>query len=175
MMTRGILGWIAAVALATGIANAAPIVTNGLAGALIAQGGGAGSFSSIRALSAIVGSNAVQDELSRITARRGAQAAGRFVDIFDYAMADAWHRAGSENVSIPDGGLRGAQLGDALAAAGNASGAFAAQRFFAHILTAPLWKSVTTDIDTRYGPGAAARFTNETSMLFGDLFTNRAR
>src|SRR5690348_16379235 len=61
--------------------------------AFIKAGGGAGSFSTVRAFSSMIGDTVLQSELAKLRTRFGARATDRFVHVFDFAMSDAWKRA----------------------------------------------------------------------------------
>jgi len=164
--------WIATVAIALiGIAPAvaAPVQGNGLAGALIAAGGGAGSYSTVRALTSIIGDEAAQTELTTIRTRAGNDAGDRFVHEFDYAISDAWTRAGQDNVTFPDSAQRGRELGKALYLAGMQSGGFSGQAWLAGLLTPRVWNDVSHDLDAKYGAGSSSAFAAGVGALFADL------
>ncbi len=128
--------------LASASTAAATISSSGVGGALIAAGGGPGSFSTVRAFGSIVGSDATQSELTAIRNRSTTKARDRFIRTFDFAVADAWERAGQENVSIPDSAQRGRELGRALFEAGLQGGAFSGDAFFATLFTPKVWADV---------------------------------
>src|SRR5579863_2515323 len=67
----------------------------------IQAGGGPGSFSIIRAWDNMIGAGALQVDLTKLTSVYGRHATSQFVRIFDFAMADAWDRAGMDNVDMP--------------------------------------------------------------------------
>jgi len=160
---------LALTALVAGQASAAPIPASGLTGAFIASGGGAGSFSTVRALTAMIGDAAVQAEMATIQSRSTATARDQFVHVFDFAMSDAWARAGRDNVTVPDSSERGLVLAKALYAAGMQGGAFSSDAFFNALLTAKVWADVKYDIDAKYGPGSGTSFSDNVAALFTDL------
>ena len=96
-----------------GIMFAVTMYTSGLTGALYAAGGGAGEYSTVRALNTMLGEANVQSEMQHLEDQYGDTSS--FVQLFDFAMNDAWTKAGKANVSVrTDSNLTGDRLADAL-------------------------------------------------------------
>jgi hypothetical protein len=150
-------------------AIAATQSASSLAGAFINAGGGPGSFSTVRAFDAMIGDTALQAELSTIKSRSTTQARDQFVRVFDFAMSDAWQRAGQDNVSVPDSTQSGLDLAKALYNAGMQGGAFSGEAFFNTLFTARVWTDVSHDIDAKFGAGTSATFAGNVGAMFTDL------
>jgi hypothetical protein len=148
---------------------AAIVNASGLAGALIASGGGAGSYSTIRAFTSMIGAEAVQNELSTIRERSTPMTRDTFVHEFDFAISDAWIRAGRDDVKIPDSGQRGLPLAKALYAYGLQGGAFSGKAFLNSLFTVRVWSAVARDVNAKFGPGASATFEGNVGAMFSDL------
>lgn len=120
---------------------------------LIKAGGGAGSFSMVRAWDNMIGPVALQEDLTQLTTLYGQTATDGFVNIFNFAIADAWEHAGLDNLSMPEATANGGrQLALAVLQAGKApDGRFWTGHLLGHVLSPPVYSQVTSDIDARYG------------------------
>jgi hypothetical protein len=149
-------------------AHASPPRTSGLTGALYAAGGGAGpSFSTIRALNSMLGEAAVQAEMQHLQEEYGDT--GPFISLFDYAMTDAWIRAGKANVSITtQHDLSGQQLANELISAGTKQHSFTVQRLFGALFPPQVAAEVLIDVDVKYGADASTSFQKLTNSFFTD-------
>ncbi len=139
--------------------------TTGLTGAFYAAGGGAGSFSTVRALNSMFGAPTVQDELQRLRDQFGDT--GAFVAMFDFAMDDAWQKAGKADVAVskaPD--LAGPQLATALVSAGTQRHVFTVERLFASLFPPEIAGDVLLDLDVKYGADASKNFKAMTNSFF---------
>jgi hypothetical protein len=138
---------------------------------LYAAGGGAGSFSTVRALTSIVGDDTLQSELVKLRGQYGAQAVDQFVRVSDFAINDAWKIAGADNVKIPTAGtLTGKDLGSALVQAGtDTSNTFWTGLLLDKALTHKVNMQVMTDIDTKYGEPVDASYHKIANQLFYDF------
>ena len=181
-MTRRII-WVAAlVALCSIFLRAAPSAARGtvvpppqlaVTSAIIALGGGAGegSFSSVRALSQMIGSDSLQSELATLRTKFGSDPVDRFVHIFDYAFIDGWQRAGQANLKIP---APSPDTGTALAldmvrAGSGPSGGFQMTAMMDALWSARVHQQIHSDIVSKYGTDAAADFVRVGNQLFSDL------
>jgi hypothetical protein len=135
---------------------------------LIEAGGGAGSFSVVRAWETMIGPGAVQDDLTELARGYGQPDADQFVRIFNFAIADAWTHFGADDVNVPgQTGSTGPSLAVAMVRAGTApDGAFWTGYMLGHILTPRVYRQVTADIDARYGSDADARFHRMSNQFF---------
>jgi len=145
--------------------NAPPVV-----GDFISAGGGAGSFSTVRAFTKMVGDTAFQAALQEQRDKYGADNTDRFVQVFDYAMADGWKRAGQADVAIPsDTSLDGQQLVNALIELGSNKGKFDSGTLFNNMFTQKVSAQIAGDIAKKFGNDAMISFYKIADGLFGSL------
>jgi hypothetical protein len=126
----------------------------------IKAGGGAGSFSMVRAWDNMIGPSALEEDLTGLTSRYGQAATDQFVSIFNFAIADAWERAGMDNVSMPEPMENGGwPLALAVLRAGKApDGQLLTGCLLGHALSPRVYSQVAADINARYGPDADDQF-----------------
>jgi hypothetical protein len=140
--------------------------TSGLTGAFYASGGGAGNFSTIRALNSMLGSATVQAEIERLQDRYDTST---FIQAFDFAMDDAWAKAGRADVSVSTSSdLTGAQLATALVSAGTQHRVFTVQRLFSALFPPQVAADVLLDVDVKYGADASKSFHDVANAFFTD-------
>jgi hypothetical protein len=139
-----------------------------LASSFIASGGGPGSFSSVRAFNALVGADAVIANQRQLVAAYGQDKANQFVQIFDYAIADAWQLAGRSNISIPAPAQTGGQaLATQLVQAGIGSGTtFDNDVFFTGLFGSRIAGQVALDVNAKFGPGSWIDFGEMADQFF---------
>lgn len=137
----------------------------------IQAGGGPGSFSMIRAWGNMIGADALQVDLTKLTRVYGRHATDQFVRLFDFAMADAWNRAGMDNVKMPGpNGNNGRVLALTILRAGRApDGQLWAGYLFGHVLSPRIYSQVTADVNNRYGIDADARFNRMADQFMDDV------
>lgn len=143
-----------------------------VADAFIGSGGGAGSFSSIRAFDGMIGSDAVLAAERDLAGAGGTKQSDRFVREFDYAVADAWTVASRDNVKMGSAPMSTGTpaLASSLIHDGtSADGTFDTQNLFAHLFGSRVETQVMTDLDARYGAGTAADFTRMGNRFFSDV------
>lgn len=146
---------------------AVTVHTSALTGALYGAGGGAGNFSIVRALDTMLGEANVQAEMQRLQEQYGDTDA--FVQTFDFAMNDAWSKAGRADVAIDTSrAMRGPQLANALIAAGTQGHRFTVQRLFGSLFPPQLAADVLLDVDVKYGRDAGTSFRRLTNAFFTD-------
>jgi hypothetical protein len=150
---------------------AAPNANLSLASSLIASGGGPGSYSTVRAFDAMIGSDAVLANERQIGASYGQTNEDRFVHMFDYAIADAWQLAGKNNVSLPPpSGVTGQALATQLVQAGvGAGGTFDATRMLAALFGDKIATQVMADLNAKYGAGASDNFDRMADQFFHNI------
>src|SRR4051794_18148936 len=73
----------------------------GVTAALLKAGGGAGHFSIATALTSMVGKETVNAEVGKLTKQYGKARVGKWIAIFDYAVADAVKYAVAAKVKLP--------------------------------------------------------------------------
>ena len=148
-------------------ASSAPPKTTGLTGALYQAGGGAGNFSTVRALNSMLGEANVQAEMQHLQDRYGDTSS--FVQVFDFAMDDAWAKAGKSNVSVrTNAGLSGAQLANALIASGTHGGVFSIRRMLSSLFPPQVAADVLLDVDVKYGSDTSTSFRRLADAFFTD-------
>ncbi|HEV7179955.1 MAG TPA: hypothetical protein VGN11_08790 [Candidatus Baltobacteraceae bacterium] len=151
-------------------ANAAKISASAVTGTLIAAGGGAGGFSTVRALNSMLGDTATQGEIAHLRDRFGDDRVDQFISLFDFAVSDAWVHAGKDNVSVPkDPSLSGHALANALINAGTDNGKFSTVRLLITLLTAKVAVQTEGDIGMKYGMDALTSFNQIGDTLFTDM------
>ncbi len=162
-------GFITAATTAAASAGEPPMLSVG--SAFVDAGGGPGSFSSVRASEAMFGQRTVQHEFVRLRRAYGARNLNRFVRIYDFAVNDAWQRAGQDNVGFPPpASLAGKTLALALVRAGTSGqDTFSFGRMLGTTLTQRVAHQVTRDITARFGAAAEARFSRMADAEFVDF------
>ena len=149
------------------IVLAVAVHTSGLTGALYAAGGGAGNFSTVRALNTMLGEANVQAEMQRLQDQYGDT--GAFIEAFDFAMNDAWTKAGQANVSVrTTRELGGEQLANALITAGSQGHMFTVQRLFGALFPPQVAADVLLDVDVKYGRDTGTNFRKIANAFFTD-------
>ncbi len=141
--------------------------TTGLTGAFYAAGGGAGSFSTVRALNSMLGAPAVQAEMMHLQDQFGDTSS--FISTFDFAMDDAWQKSGRADVAIstrPD--LNGQQLASQIIEAGTQNRTFTIQRLFSSLFPPQVAGDVLLDIDVKYGADTSKNFKAMANTFFTD-------
>lgn len=139
--------------------------------AFIKAGGGAGSFSMVRAFSSMIGDTVLQSELGKLRARFGDRDTDRFVHIFDFAVSDAWKRAGENNLVLPaPGALEGHDLAQAIVTTGTTDSRYFFTGFLLDkLLTHKVHQQVLSDIDVKYGANDNETFNTIANAFFVDL------
>ena len=134
-------------------------------------GGGAGSFSMVRAFSSMIGDAPMQTEMTSLRAKYGAANIDQFVAIFDFAMANAWKHLGDDNVAVPlSAPYEGRTLAQQVAQTGKTdSGYVFSGYFFDKLLTMKVHNQVNADIDQRFGTAANTSFHAIAAALLFDL------
>jgi hypothetical protein len=138
---------------------------------LYKAGGGAGSFSMVRAFSSMIGDAPMQSELAGLRARYSATDVDQFVQIFDFAMADAWKRMGENNIAVPSNAtFEGRVLAQAILTAGQTdSGYLFSGYLFDKLLSFHVNNQINADIDAKVGSAQNTRFHTIASIFFCDV------
>ncbi|HTC29717.1 MAG TPA: hypothetical protein VK702_03260 [Candidatus Acidoferrum sp.] len=165
---------VAGILFASTTASAAPAAAGAnlsLASSLIASGGGPGSYSTVRAFDAMIGSDAVLANERQIATTYGQSNEDHFVHMFDYAIADAWQLAGKNNVSLPPpSGVTGQVLATQLLQAGIGPGStFDAARMLTSLFGDKIATQVMADLNAKYGAGASDNFDRMADQFFHDI------
>jgi hypothetical protein len=139
--------------------------------AFYAAGGGPGGFSMVRAMKSMIGEDALQSEMQQLASIYGQENADLFPHLFDYAINDAWVRAGKDNVLIPPfGSHEGRALATDLIHDGTApDGTFETGYFLDRTLSAKVRAQVIADMVSRYGTDQTKTFDRMNNQFFFDL------
>lgn len=91
--------------------------------ALIKAGGGAADFSTAKALVSMLGADAVNGEVAKLTKQYGKDEVDSWLKTFDFAVADSLKIATAAGIKLPEvpEGLSGAKLAQTLVTAGTDS------------------------------------------------------
>jgi hypothetical protein len=139
--------------------------------AFINAGGGAGSFSTVRAFTNLIGSDALQAELRNLRSQYNSDDDQRFVRAMDFTISDAWQRAGQDDVKMPspstDSGK--ALVRDMINAGTAPGGAFRMNAMLDALLTPKVHGQVMNDLNARYGPDASPNLERVGTQFFSDL------
>jgi hypothetical protein len=144
----------------------------GLASALIASGGGPGSYSTVRAFTAMVGQDSLAANQRQLATQFGKLNADIFMRMFDYTIADAWQLAGKDNVSIPPASQTGGPaLASALVQAGVSKGniEFDTNTFFTQLFGAKIAGQIQNDTNAKFGSGAWDDFSRMSNQFFHNV------
>jgi hypothetical protein len=166
-----ILAFATAATLATSGFARASAPDAALASAFIGSGGGAGSFSMVRAFDRMLGPSPMLTAERQMRTRYGQTQADRFVRMFNFAIADAWTVASKRNVRFPNAPSTTASsaLARHLLEAGTRNGTFRTLSLFDALFTPPVASQVMTDLDARYGPGSFLSFLRMGNRFFYDV------
>lgn len=138
-------------------------------GDLVRAGGGAGSFSMVRAFTMLVGQTPFQSVLLQERNRFGADAVNQFVEVFDFAVADGWKRAGQADVAIRSDETSGTQLVNELLELGTTKGHFDSGTLFNALFTPKVSAQIAGDVAKQYGNDAMISFYRVGDNFFNDL------
>lgn len=149
--------------------NGAPV--GDVTAELLAVGGTPGSFSTVRTLNTLVGQDAVTAEFTKLKGQYGGPAINQFLKTFDFAVNDAWKRAGQDNITFPaPATLSDHDLAVALVQAGtDNTSTFWTGLMLDKAVSHKVHMEVMTDIDAKYGEPADASYHRIGNQLFYDL------
>jgi hypothetical protein len=139
--------------------------------AFYAAGGGPGGFSIVRAMKSMIGEDRLQSEMQKLASIYGQENVDLFPHLFDYAINDAWVRAGKDNVMIPPfGSHEGPALASDLIHDGTApDGTFRTGYLLDRTLSAKVRAQVIGDMVSRYGTEQATTFDRMANQFFFDV------
>lgn len=138
---------------------------------LYQAGGTPGSFSTVRALEAMIGEAATTAEVRKLKAQYGGRVVDRFEKVSDFVMNDAWKRAGEGNVAFPSPlALQPRDLANGVVRAGTAAdGAFEMPAFLDNAVTPDVHAAVMKDVAAKYGADASSQYYRIANQLFYDV------
>lgn len=139
--------------------------------AFINAGGGAGSFSTVRAFTNLIGADALQTELRNLRSQYNGNDVDRFVRAMDFTIGDAWQRAGQDDVKMPVASADSGKtlVRDMITAGTFSGGAFRMSAMLDALLTPKVHAQVSNDLSERYGPDAVANLERVGNQFFSDL------
>ena len=140
--------------------------------ALVAAGGGAGSYSTATALTSMVGADLVTAEVGKLNKQYGDDKVKQWLTVFDFAVNDALALATKAGVSLPapDAALSGKKLASTLVMAGtDKHGTFYTEFLLDKAVTHGIHMQVMTDIDTKYGADADQSYHAISNQAFVDV------
>lgn len=131
--------------------------------ALVKAGGGASHFSFSTALVSMLGHQAVNEEVAKLTKQYGRQNVTKFLNDMTFTVTDGLKRATEAGVKLPPApaNLTGVALAKALVQAGTApDGTFWAGYLFDHALSHQIHNQVMADIDLKSSHAADGNYSH---------------
>ena len=136
---------------------------------LVVAGGGPGKFSIVTALTALVGADAANAEVAKLTKQYGSAAVGSYVVVQNYAVNDAVSKALAAKVPFPTPTLTGADLAKRVVGLGLINGTYYEGYQLDHLVTHGIHAAVMDDIDAKYGAAADANYHKISDQAHYDL------
>ncbi len=136
---------------------------------LVTAGGAPGSFSITTALTSLVGADAANAEVAKLTQQYGSAAVGSFVEVQNFAVDDAVRIATAAGVKFPEPTLKGADLAKRVVGLGLVKGTYYEGTQLDHLVTHAIHEQVMGDIDAKYGVAADANYHKIADQAHYDL------
>ncbi|HEY4439739.1 MAG TPA: hypothetical protein VGN14_04755 [Candidatus Elarobacter sp.] len=138
---------------------------------LVKLGGGPQDFSIAKALTAMVGSDVVTAEVTKLTRQYGKENVGNWLTVFDFSVRHAAASAMAAGVKFPEGDLGGKTLAARLVTLGvdGNDGTFYYGTLLDHIVTHPIHEATMAAIDAKYGAALDANYHRITNQALYDL------
>lgn len=134
------------------------------------DGGGAKSFSIVKALTTMVGPKLVKAEVAKLTKQYGAKDIASWVKTWNFAVPDAVNVATHAGVKLPaPANFSGKALAAALVKVGSTSGTFWTGDMLDHTISHKVHDAVMNDIDAKLGTTADANYHRITNQAMYDL------
>jgi len=137
--------------------------------AFVNAGGGPGKFSTVKALTALVGPDLTNKEVAKLTSQYGKASVGSFVTVFNFAVNDAAKIAIADGVKFPAPELSGDKLAAQLVGDGTVKGTFWTGYMLDHLVTHKIHDQTMADIDAKYGASADANYHKISNQALYDL------
>jgi hypothetical protein len=142
--------------------------------ALVKAGGGAGGFSTAKALVSMLGADTVNAEVGKLTKQYGKDEVGTWLKTFDFAVADSLKIATASGITLPDApaDLTGAKIAQTLVGAGTAAdGTFQIEFLLDKAVSHKIHVQVMNDIDANKDLGKLAdlRYHQISNQAFYDV------
>ena len=142
--------------------------------ALVKAGGGATNFSTAAALVSMLGADAVNAEVAKLSKQYGKDEVGTWLKTFDFAVADSLKIATAAGIKLPAApdGLSGAKLAQTLVSAGTASDKtfqieFLLDKAVSHKIHVQVMNDIDADMDL--GKLADLRYHQISNQAFFDV------
>jgi hypothetical protein len=137
---------------------------------LLAAGGGATHFSTAKALTSMVGEKTVTAEVAKLTKQYGKARVGKWLQVFDFAVADAVKIATAAKVKFPKADLKGTALAATMVkAAMDKDGTIYTELLLDKALTHGIHNKVMDNIDAKFGADVDLDFHRITNQALYDL------
>jgi hypothetical protein len=137
---------------------------------LVKAGGGPSDFSIATALTSMVGADAVNGEVKKLTKQYGKARVGSWITVFNFAVGDALTIATKAGVTLPEGNIQGADLAKTLVTAGlDKHHVFYTEFLLDKAVTHKIHMQVMDDIDDKYGAKADTDYHAITNQAMVDL------
>ena len=149
--------------------TAAPAL--GVTASLVAAGGGPENFSAAKALTAMLGAKTVNAEVDKLTKQYGEDKVKSFLEVHDFAVADALKIATEAGVKLPPPTyMAGPKLARVILKAGLAKdGTFYTEYFLDKAVTHKIHMKVMDDIDAKYGADADSNYHAISNQAWYDI------
>ena len=137
---------------------------------LVAAGGGADSYSTATALTAMVGADTVTAEVGKLTTQYGKDKVDSWLTVFDFAVKDALAIATKAGVTLPAATLTGKDLATTLVTAGkDTDGTFYTEFLLDKAVSHKIHMQVMDDIDAKYGADADSNYHKISNQAMYDV------
>jgi len=137
---------------------------------LVQAGGGPAKFSIATALTSMVGADAVNGEVAKLTKQYGKDKVGSWITVFNYAVGDALKIATKAGVKLPEGNLTGTDLAKTLVTAGlDKDGTFYTEYLLDKAVSHKIHEQVMDDIDKKFGGEADTNYHAISNQAMVDL------
>lgn len=138
---------------------------------LVAAGGGPANFSTAKAVTAIAGADLTNKELAKLTQQYGKEKVDQWVEVGDFAVADALKVATAAGVKLPKANLTPKKLGPELVKMGidKKTNTYYVEYMLDKLLSHGIHDKVMDDIDAKFGEAADASYHKISNQAYFDL------
>ena len=136
---------------------------------LVVAGGPIGSFSVVKAISAMAGATVANAEVAKLTKQYGSAKVASFVAVQNFAVNDAVKRATAAGVKFPKPMLTGTTLAKRVVMAGLVHGTYYEGTQLDKLVSHPIHEAVMGDIDAKFGAAADGNYHRIADQAHYDL------
>jgi hypothetical protein len=136
---------------------------------LIAAGGGGAHFSTVKALTAMLGARTAKAEVAKLSKQYGHDKTASWLAVFDFVVRDSLHIARNGGVKLPHGTLKGKALATALVETGLNQKTFYIEFLLDKMVSHRIHEKVMDGIDSRFGGRADANYHRISNQAMYDL------